>query len=129
VIHQSDLIDEDLAELWDVALSAKFRPTLGRPEYHLGCIDKVEFFFSLSELQTRLALPIDAFCARLGHETTSSIASSDSTLWVVKRGNPFKGGMKSTAPTVPLRLPKLLLMFQPQKEHKTQVRTSTCRYR
>jgi hypothetical protein len=56
VIHQSDLADEDLAELWDAAISAKFPSTVGRPSYRSGFIDKAEFFALLSELQAKLAI-------------------------------------------------------------------------
>jgi ankyrin repeat protein len=106
VIHQSDVDDEDLAELWDAALAAKFPPTVGRPEYRLGYIDKVEFFVLLSELQAKLEITIDVFFARLGHETAPSVASSDSPLPVVKRNNPFMGNVKSEVSLAPPRPPK-----------------------
>ena len=87
---------------------------MGRPEYCVEFIDKVEFFALLSELQAKLRLAIDVFYAKLGHEKAPSVSSSDSTLPVVKRNNPFVSDMniivpitQPQAPEAPIAVPAL----------------------
>jgi hypothetical protein len=106
MIHQSDLTDDDLAELWDAALAAKLPTILGRPEYQIGFIDKAEFFVLLSELQAKLDITVDVFYARFGHGIAPFIACSDSTLPVVEENNPIVDDAKSEAPIAPPRPPK-----------------------
>jgi hypothetical protein len=79
---------------------------VGRPEYRVEFIDKVEFFALLSELQAKLGLAIDVFYAKLGHEKAPSVASSDSTLPVVKRNNPFVSDVNNTVPVTQPRAPE-----------------------
>ena len=98
VIYQSDLTDEELVELWDSVTSAKFSPSVDRPEYRVEFIDKVKFFALLLELQAKLGLAIDMFYGKLGREKARSVASSNSTLLVVKRNNPFMNDVNITMP-------------------------------
>ena len=78
--------------------SAKFSPSVGRPEYRVEFFDEVKFFALLSELQARLGLAIDMFYGKLGREKAPSVASSNSTLLVVKKNNPFMNDVNITMP-------------------------------
>ncbi len=98
MIHQSSLGEENLAELWDAALTATLPPTVSRPEYRQGYLDKVEFFVLLSELQVTLAVSIDSFHARLGQETASPPEDGGHAPIEVKRSNPFTAKLESPAP-------------------------------
>ena len=66
-VKRSGLSDEDLYDLWDLALSAQVS-SLGCPDYREGFLSKVEFYVLLSELQDRISIPAEQLAAKLGYK-------------------------------------------------------------
>lgn len=66
-VKRSGLSDEDLYDLWDLALSAQVS-SLGCPDYREGFLSKVEFYVLLSELQDRINIPVEQLAAKLGYK-------------------------------------------------------------
>lgn len=66
-VKRSGLSDEDLYDLWDLALSAQVS-SLGCPDYREGFLSKVEFYVLLSELQDKISIPAEQLAAKLGYK-------------------------------------------------------------
>jgi ankyrin repeat protein len=110
LVKRSRLPDEDLGELWDLAVTAQASSSLGCNEYREGFMSKIEFFVLLSELQERMVVSTKQLVADLGLDPMPT-----------GRPNPFKSQQFTKVPSISrLRSPSPY-----QYEEKEVVRENT----